>query len=38
LIETFAIDLPSYFYHEILNDPEQDLVKADMIAWLDAHL
>jgi alpha-beta hydrolase superfamily lysophospholipase len=26
------------FYHEILNDPEQDLVKADMIAWLDAHL
>jgi len=24
-------------YHEILNEPEQDQVKADMIAWLDAH-
>ncbi len=25
-------------YHEILNEPEQDQVKADMIAWLDAHI
>ena len=25
-------------YHEILNEPEQDQVKADMIAWLDAHV
>jgi len=25
-------------YHEILNEPEQDEVKTDMIAWLDAHI
>ncbi|MCF7823461.1 MAG: lysophospholipase [Candidatus Marinimicrobia bacterium] len=25
-------------YHEILNEPEQDQVKSDMIAWLDAHI
>jgi len=25
-------------YHEILNEPEQEQVKSDMIAWLDAHL
>ncbi len=25
-------------YHEILNEPEQDEVKTDMIAWLDAHV
>ncbi len=25
-------------YHEILNEPEQDQVKADMLAWLDAHI
>jgi acylglycerol lipase len=25
-------------YHEIFNEPEQDQVKADMIAWLDSHV
>ncbi len=25
-------------YHEILNEPEQDQVKADIINWLDTHL
>lgn len=25
-------------YHEILNEPERDLVKADIITWLDAHI
>ena len=25
-------------YHEILNEPEQDQVKADILAWLDAHI
>lgn len=25
-------------YHEIFNEPEQDRVFADLIAWLDAHL
>lgn len=25
-------------YHEILNEPEQDQVKTDMLAWLDAHI
>ena len=25
-------------YHEILNEPERDRVKADIIAWLDAHV
>jgi alpha-beta hydrolase superfamily lysophospholipase len=24
-------------YHEILNEPERDVVVADMLAWLDAH-
>jgi len=25
-------------YHEILNEPEQDEVKQDILAWLDAHI
>jgi len=25
-------------YHEILNEPEQDMVKADIIDWLDQHI
>ncbi len=25
-------------YHEILNEPEQDQVKTDMLSWLDAHI
>lgn len=25
-------------YHEILNEPEQDQVKTDMISWLDSHI
>ncbi len=25
-------------YHEILNEPEQDQVKSDMLSWLNAHL
>jgi len=25
-------------YHEILNEPEQDQVKADLLAWLDGHI
>jgi acylglycerol lipase len=25
-------------YHEILNEPERDLVLADIVAWLDRHL
>ena len=25
-------------YHEILNEPEQDMVKADIIQWLDNHI
>ncbi|MCF7808408.1 MAG: lysophospholipase [Candidatus Marinimicrobia bacterium] len=25
-------------YHEILNEPEQDIVKADIIQWLDDHI
>ena len=25
-------------YHEILNEPEQDQVKADMVNWLNAHI
>lgn len=25
-------------YHEILNEPEQDQVKTDMLEWLDAHV
>ena len=25
-------------YHEILNEPEQDKVMDDLVAWLDAHL
>lgn len=25
-------------YHEILNEPEQDMVKADIIDWLDKHI
>ena len=24
-------------YHEILNEPEQDQVMDDLVAWLDAH-
>jgi alpha-beta hydrolase superfamily lysophospholipase len=25
-------------YHEILNEPEQDKVMDDLVAWLDQHL
>ena len=25
-------------YHEILNEPEQDQVKADMLSWLNSHI
>jgi alpha-beta hydrolase superfamily lysophospholipase len=25
-------------YHEILNEPEQDRVLADIVGWLDKHL
>jgi len=25
-------------YHEILNEPEQERVMDDLVAWLDAHL
>ena len=25
-------------FHEILNEPERELVMDDLVAWLDAHL
>ena len=25
-------------YHEILNEPEQDEVKKDIISWLNSHI
>ena len=36
--EDKTLKLYEGLYHEILNEPEQDMVKADIIAWLDAHV
>ncbi len=36
--EDKTLKLYEGLYHEILNEPEQDQVKADMLAWLDAHI
>ncbi len=36
--EDKTIKIYDGLYHEILNEPERDQVKQDMLAWLDAHI
>lgn len=36
--EDKTLKLYEGLYHEILNEPEQDMVKADIIDWLDRHV
>ena len=36
--EDKTLKLYDGLYHEILNEPEQDQVKSDILAWLDTHI